>query len=467
MIFMAFLYRLVALIFLFAASSASASSFAAIEYGTAINGPWLPSFAAACGSRNGVVINGRCMRSSRPSDSVEYPIFSRSAAACPANSSGPANACVCADGYTQNGGICEPKGPPDPCEGLEENCAGNSGVSKRFSMPGFRAGVSIVCLPGSDVTGTIGMFPNCSKGCTGVVSGTNEFNRKADGSWLTFGSSKGNGSTCDPAVIAELNKEKDPEYEPDPKPKLEDLPDAGCKNGQKGTIGGVSVCLPFSASTGVTQTETKDNGDGTKTDSKTEVKCENGKCQVTTSSTTTNNTTNNTVNSSSVTTTVDKADYCSKNKTAGVCKDEQGEEEGKGTFGGSCQGGFTCKGDAAMCAMAKEQHKRNCQMLEEDKDPASFINKAKNGTDGESAKAMQENASEIKIPTQLNKTGYGWPRSCPANTRIELGFVNASFEIPFDKLCGPLKIFSDIALAITALSLLVWLVFAGREKAGS
>ena len=120
-----------------------------------------------------------------------------------------------------------------------------------------------------------------------------------------------------------------------------------------------------------------------------------------------------------------------------------------------------------MCAMAKEQHKRNCETLEEDKDPSSFFNQVKNGTDSQSAKAMQDKASEINISTQLDKSGYGWSRSCPANTRIDLSFVSGSFEMPFDKLCGPLKIFSDIALAITALSLLVWLVFAGREKAGT
>lgn len=119
--------------------------------------------------------------------------------------------------------------------------------------------------------------------------------------------------------------------------------------------------MPPKASSGVTQIEEKDNGDGTKTNSKTEVKCENGKCQVTTSSTTTNTSTGGTVNSSSTTTTVDKADYCSKNKTAGACKDEKGEEEGKGKFGGSCSAGFTCEGDALQCAIAKEQHKRNCE----------------------------------------------------------------------------------------------------------
>ena len=461
---MAFLYRLVALIFLFAASSASASSFAAIEYGTAINGPWLPSFAAACGSRNGVVINGRCMRSSKPSDSVEYPIFSRSAAACPANSSGPVNACVCAAGYTQSGGTCEPDAPADPCEMLADMCTGSTGMSKDFSMDGKKAGISFTCMAPFSV-GTANPLPGCNKGCMAAVGGFTTAIQSSEGKWVTQGSAKYVGSTCDPSVINDLNGEADPEYVPEENPKTTPESDKTCTNGFPGQVNGITVCVPPKASSGVTQIEEKDNGDGTKTNSKTEVKCENGKCEITKTSTTTNTTTNSTVSSSSTTTTVDKATYCSENKTAGACKDEKGDnEEGNGNFGGSCQAGFTCKGDAAMCAMAKEQHKRNCQTLEEDKDPASFINQVKNNTDSKSAEALQAQATQINISTQLNTSGSGLSRSCPADPRIDLPFAGKSFVIPFSKVCPLLKIMSDVALMITALSLLVWLVHGKKDE---
>ena len=229
-------------------------------------------------------------------------------------------------------------------------------------------------------------------------------------------------------------------------------------------MNGVSVCLPYNASSGVVSKEVKDNGDGTKTTTKSEVTCENGKCATTTTSTTTNTTTNTTVSSSSSTTTVDKAAYCSQNKTAGVCKDEKGEnEDGDGSFGGSCGGGFTCKGDAVMCAMAKEQHKRNCEMLGEDKDPASFFNQVKNGTDSKSAEALKGEAQQINISTQLDMSGSGLSRSCPADPRIDLPFAGKSFVIPFSAVCPTLKTMSDVALMITALSLLVWLVNGRKE----
>lgn len=55
----------------------NADPYTGVQYGTTSQGPWFPTFDAACGSRNGVVRDGRCMRSAKPSDSVEHPIFSR------------------------------------------------------------------------------------------------------------------------------------------------------------------------------------------------------------------------------------------------------------------------------------------------------------------------------------------------------------------------------------------------------
>ncbi|MBD9401008.1 hypothetical protein [Comamonas sp. CMM02] len=379
---------------------------------------------------------------------------------CPANSTKTGTSCACNDGFKENaaGDACEAPTPSDPCEDLADACAGSEGKSKRFSMPGYKVGMSIVCQPATDVSGTIALFPNCSKGCMGVVSGSNEFNRKADGKWVTFGSAKGNGSTCDPAIIDDLNAEKDPTYEPQEEPKLAETPDATCMNGQKGSVNGVTVCLPFSASSGVTETETKDNGDGTKTNSKTEVKCENGKCEVTKTSTTTNNTTNNTVSSSSTTTTVDKADYCSKNKTAGVCKDEKGEEEGKGKFGGSCSGGFTCEGDALQCAIAKEQHKRSCE-LHVNESPESKLYEASKGKTGKVTDDLPGNET-IALTNRIDTSSALGAGYCPLRD-INVDMFGYSKVLPLSDHCekiGYVKIF----FVSFCLLLGLWIVF-GRK----
>lgn len=387
-----------------------------------------------------------------------YPISSR--LMCPANSHESSLTCACDEGFEEgdDGQSCVAPKVEDPCEHLAEACSGSEGKAKRYSMPGYKVGVSIVCLPATDVSGSIAMFPNCNKGCMGVVSGSNEFNRKANGEWVTFGSAKGNGSTCDPAIIDDLNAEKDSTYVPEEEPKLAETPDSTCLNGQKGTVGGVTVCLPFSASSGVTETETKDNGDGTKTNSKTEVKCENGKCEITKSSSTINNTTNNTVSSSSTTTTVDKADYCSKNKAAGVCKDEQGEEEGKGKFGGSCSGGFTCEGDALQCAIAKEQHKRSCE-LHVNESPESKLYEASKGKTGKVTDDLPGNET-IALTDRIDTSSALGAGYCPLRD-INVDMFGYSKVLPLSDHCekiGYVKIF----FVSFCLLLGLWIVF-GRK----
>lgn len=42
--------------------------------------------------------------------------------------------------------------------------------------------------------------------------------------------------------------------------------------------------------------------------------------------------------------------------------EDGGDDKDKPSFGGSCDSGFTCQGDAVQCAIAQEQHRRNCQL---------------------------------------------------------------------------------------------------------
>lgn len=351
---------------------------------------------------------------------------------CPANSTQSGSDCVCNSGYVEDGDQCVPK-QEDPCELLADMCAGSAGMSSNFSIDGKKAGISFTCMAPVSV-GIANPLPGCNKGCMAAVGGFTTAIQSSEGKWVTQGTAKYAGSTCDPSVINDLNGEADPEYVPEENPKTTPESDPTCTNGFKGQLNGVTVCVPPKASSGVTQIEEKANGDGTKTNSKTEVKCENGKCQVTTSSTTTNTTTNNTVSSSSTTTTVDKADYCSKNKTAGACKDEKGEEEGKGKFGGSCSAGFTCEGDALQCAIAKEQHKRNCEtsddLLKTDEYKAWQSAKA---WDGKSVTGNLPGNRDHTISLNLGDEFIG-SGSCPPDKVFELPF-GTSLTIPFSELC--------------------------------
>lgn len=330
--------------------------------------------------------------------------------------------------------------PSDPCELLADMCSGSQGKTSAFSLSGKKTGVSFTCM--SPLSFGADPLPGCTKGCMAQVGGFTTSFQSDDGNWVTQGTAKYSGSTCDPSVINDLNSEADPEYEPEENPETSNPPDPSCPGGFKGEFNGVSVCVPPKGSSGVTELEEKDNGDGTKTNTKTEVKCENGKCEVTKTSTTTNTSTGGTVSSSSVTTTVDKAAYCSQNKTTAACKNEKGEEEGNGKFGGSCSAGFTCEGDALQCAIAKEQHKRNCEMgddlLKTDEYKAWQTAKA---WDGKSVTGNLPGNREHTISLNVGDDFIG-SGSCPSDKTIEIPY-GLSFTIPFSAMCEWLRLLGE------------------------
>lgn len=379
---------------------------------------------------------------------------------CPANSSQASQTapCICNEGFQENasGNACEALPDKDPCELLADMCSGSQGKTSAFSLSGKKTGVSFTCMSPLSFGGD--PLPGCTQGCMAQVGGFTTAFQSDDGSWMTQGTAKYSGSTCDPSVINDLNSEADPEYEPEENPETSNPPDPSCPGGFKGEVNGVSVCVPPKGSSGVTELEEKDNGDGTKTNTKTEVKCENGKCEVTKTSTTTNTATNTTVSSSSVTTTVDKSAYCSQNKTTAACKNEQGEEEGNGKFGGSCSAGFTCEGDALQCAIAKEQHKRSCE-LHVNESPESKLYEAAKAKTGKATDDLPGNET-IALTDRIDTSSALGAGYCPLQD-ITVDAFGFSKVLPLSDNCekiGYVKIF----FISFCLLLAVWIVFGRR-----
>lgn len=387
----------------------------------------------------GVFTNGSC-RAEKGVSTGGYNYYFYKLLACPENSNDSGGSCVCNPDFIEESGSCIPKPPPDPCELLDDMCSGSQGKTSAFSLSGKKTGVSFTCMSPLSFGGD--PLPGCTKGCMAQVGGFTTAFQSDDGNWVTQGTAKYSGSTCDPSVINDLNSEADPEYEPEENPETSNPPDPSCPGGFKGEVNGVSVCVPPKGSSGVTELEEKDNGDGTKTNTKTEVKCENGKCEVTKTSTTTNTQTNSTVSSSSTTTTVEKSAYCSQNKTTAACKNEKGEEEGNGKFGGSCSAGFTCEGDALQCAIAKEQHKRNCEMsddlLKTDEYKAWQTAKA---WDGKSVTGNLPGNREHTISLNVGDDFIG-SGSCPSDKTIEIPY-GLFFTIPFSAMCEWLRLLGE------------------------
>ena len=361
--------------------------------------------------------------------------------------------CVSQGGFWNGSGCTCPHGDDgvscvqsDPCEMLESACAGSQNHRVNFQLGGKKTGVSFVCMNPTAI-GSDGSFPGCTRGCLGIVGGFTSAFQSDGGDWVTQGTAKFTGSTCDPSVINDLNSDSDPEYEPEDNPTLAEKPDETCPNGFKGTVNGVSVCLPPKASEGLLEKEDKDNGDGTKTEKQTKVKCENGVCEITTTTITKDTSSNTVVSNSSATTTVEQGRFCAQNPTAAACKNENGEEGG-GSFSGSCQAGFTCDGDAVMCAIAKEQHTRACQLFKEDTAEGQLYAAEKGKEGAQRGEGIDLGAIDLGGGSgSLIKTdsliGEG---SCVQDLQFQ--FMGEPVTIPLSSLCPYLAMLGNILVAV-------------------
>ena len=141
-------------------------------------------------------------------------------------------------------------------------------------------------------------------------------------------------------------------------------------------------------------------------------------------------------------------EFCKENPDAPQCK--------KSNWGGSC-GSFTCDGDAIQCAIAREQHQRNCKLFDEKTSHPAY-QAAVDGTDEQSADKLKAKAEQISVAANLDQSGFGWAKGCPPDPEIALGFVQQSFTIPFSRICGPLEALSLAGVGITLLGCMVWVI---------
>lgn len=390
---------------------------------------------------------------------------------CPANASAEAGACTCNAGYIEKAGACVAPLTPDA------KCAGD------FVLSGFGVGsgklVDTQIMKGEIPSGEM-CWPHDtpSSGCT-VNFVQDKVVTMADGSKQTYGRigmysgapGTTQGKACDIA---------DPGHEVSADCKTTGMignasggravcaDPPKCPGGFGGEVNGVEVCVKDDGTNVVKSeknTETK-NKDGSTDKVNEKTTCQGKTC--TTEKTTTNTPSgggsSTVINSSTV--VQSKEDYCKSNANSAQCNSSaNGQEDGKGgNFGGSCDGGFTCEGDALQCAQVREQYKRNCEMMDKDKDAGSLTNKALNGTDDKSADAMKESAGQVNVGSTFDQSGLGWSHSCPADPRIALNFggSGAEFSIPFSRICGPLGVLSLAGVGITLLGCGVW-VLGGKK----
>lgn len=361
---------------------------------------------------------------------------------CPANSLLVNGVCKCNTGFNDVNGQCVNNTQ-------QKTCSDAKGGSDWFS--GFKTTPTV----GSSFCPSDGAAASCGTTVTGgyctIKAGVKSCSYEV----------KYTGATCTPPTTTVDAPVSDP-----------------CK-GSSGTVNGKTVCVPIGSdptattestkSTSDTKTTTTPDGTSTTTTTGTEktTTCTGATCTTTTTTTTTGGsggTSGGTGTGSGTTTetkTEPKEDYCSKNPKAVEC--------GGSSFSGSCNAAFVCEGDAIQCAIAKDQLQRNCQALDPDKDSGSITNQALSGADKLNTTEMKAAAAAAKVDVgSFDTTGRSWGRGCPADPVIPIPWAkgnSSQFTIPFSRLCSPLQLLANAAVAITLLGSLAWVV--GGSKAAA
>lgn len=146
--------------------------------------------------------------------------------------------------------------------------------------------------------------------------------------------------------------------------------------------------------------------------------------------------------------------YCQKNPSAPQCKDSNS------AFGGSCAG-FNCDGDAVQCAIAYEQHRRNCVLYETatPQSTAGYAALSAGDRPGDHP-ANEATAEALDFSSRIDQTDRLGGGSLTDLT-IPVSSLTA-VTIPFSQLQTPLAMLGNLLVGVSML----WALFIvfGRAK---
>lgn len=134
-------------------------------------------------------------------------------------------------------------------------------------------------------------------------------------------------------------------------------------------------------------------------------------------------------------TTQNASSFCQENPNSDQCKGAE-----KSTFGGGCDSGFTCTGDAATCASARAAHELKCSFQP---DSTSGLHDAENpgGTAGQSVKAAEalnaDGSKDFNIATEFSAKNQQWVNfssGCPVGVQ-QFSILGKTLEIDASIVC--------------------------------
>ena len=242
----------------------------------------------------------------------------------------------------------------------------------------------------------------------------------------------------------------------DPPPPEE--PPKSCAKGRcPGTVNGVTVCVPCSDTSSTSSGGSSPGGsipgngaDGTggpgqpggppgSSSTSTSTTCKDGKCTTTTTTNTTGED-GQAVDTKTETKEETKEDFCTENPKSPHCVE--------GSFGGSCEGGFTCEGDAVQCAIAQQQHLRMCKLFDDHSSAEAQLYESLKGKEGNQTGDLPGNVTFDFGPASID-TSSTIGASCIQDMNISV--MGSSITIKLSSVCQYLEMLGNVLMALSFL----------------
>lgn len=141
-------------------------------------------------------------------------------------------------------------------------------------------------------------------------------------------------------------------------------------------------------------------------------------------------------------------DKCVPLKPTGGGGGGNGDGEGDGSaFGGSCMAGFVCEGDAVQCAIAREQHRRNCVMFN-DPSPESLLYEANKNKTGNQT-GDNPNNETVSLAGRIDTSDALGGGACIPDLNVTVW--GQSLTLPFSTICPSLAMLGNLLVAVSML----------------
>lgn len=357
---------------------------------------------------------------------------------CPANAILTGNMCSCEVGFTESGNACLPPAPVNQCSDL---AAANTPTGEYSGKGGI--GTYRLC----DTAGVSSSGDSSMPGC--VVEVDANFSVGPEGSRTWIGIGKFTGAKCSPDPGAPPASDG----QPAPPTSADNGQPSNCPPGKvPGTVNGTQICVDPGTSDPTVKNKTNNNtttnpdGSTTQTQQDTTTTCAGPTCTTTTTTTTTITPPGG---GSPTTQTTTNTGTCTRGSPG--CGDEERE---RSSFAGSCAA-FACDGDAIMCAVALEQHKRNCQLFV-DSSPESQLYDAEKGKTG----PQYTSGPSVNIgPGNINQTNpFAASAQCISDKTVTV--AGNTITLPFSQICSTLQHLGTVLLFIAFLT--AYRIVSGR-----